>query len=79
MSDYRPVSCQVHSEYELAIMRRTRLPLRWQDERGREFQALVLPLDLRTRGGAEYLVVRLPGGELREVRLDRILGPRDQA
>ena len=77
MSDYRPVSCRVHSEYELAIMRRTRLPLRWRDERYRECQALVLPLDLCTREGAEYLVVRLPGGEPCEIRLDRIQTPRD--
>ncbi|HEX7043080.1 MAG TPA: hypothetical protein VF203_00565 [Burkholderiales bacterium] len=70
-SGYRPIACELYSEYELAIIRRRRLNLRWRD--GNVCYALpVLPLDLETRAGEEFLHCLLPSGRRAQVRLDRI-------
>jgi len=68
MSDYRPIPCALHSEYELAIMHRRRVQLRWTggDEP-------VLPLDLVARNGEEFLIFERSDGQRQEVRLDHIL------
>lgn len=68
---YRPISCEVYSEFELAILRRRRLRLTWHA--GNVCYSLpVLPLDLETRAGEEFLHCLLPSGERTRVRLDRI-------
>ncbi|MGM0593686.1 MAG: transcriptional antiterminator, Rof [Pseudomonadota bacterium] len=71
MSGYKPVACAVHSAYEVAIMRRRPLQLVWHEvaEIRRE---VVLPQDLQTRGGAEYLIARREDGSILRLRLDRI-------
>lgn len=54
-------------------MRRQRLRVLWKELDGSppRLEAL-LPLDLRTREHAEYLVAKRDGGERLELRLDRI-------
>lgn len=70
---YRPISCERHSEYELAILRRTRLALRWRDAAGAEHSARVLPLDTETTSGKEeFLLIEREDGSRERVRLDRI-------
>ena len=72
MTDYEPVSCALHSAYELAIMRRRKINLAWRDEQGVKYSARVLPLDLQTRHHEEFLLVEHDG--LQEmIRLDRVL------
>jgi len=71
--DYVPVDCGLYSEYELAIMHRDRLRLTWRDPGGEMHIASVIPTDLRTRAGAEYLTVIQQNGKTCEIRLDRIL------
>lgn len=71
-TDYRPIGCDLHSELELLALRRTRVvahandpvagPVRWSGE----------VCDVRTRDGAEYLVLLNVAGEHRDVRLDRL-------
>ncbi|HHQ41082.1 MAG TPA: transcriptional antiterminator, Rof [Chromatiales bacterium] len=70
---YRPIPCELHSRYELAVLRRRALTLAWRDPAGATHLERVLPLDVRTRAGAEYLLVRRADGRELEVRLDRIL------
>ena len=69
--DYRPISCDLHSEYELLAMHRTPVTVQYLDEAGAEqhFQGIIT--DLFTRDGAEYMKLEA-GDEVREVRLDRI-------
>ncbi|HFD79244.1 MAG TPA: transcriptional antiterminator, Rof [Gammaproteobacteria bacterium] len=74
MSDYRPIDCGLHSEYELAILRAQHLRLRWRDEQDRVRQEVVLPTDLQTRHHEEFLIARDPAGGQLRIRLDRILG-----
>ena len=69
--DYKPVSCDQHSEYELLALHRTPVTVQYLDDEGVEqhFQGSVT--DVFTRDGAEYMKLEGEGGTL-EVRLDRI-------
>ena len=71
MSDYRPVSCALHSEFELAIMRGQRMALKWNDDDGVARRAVVRPVDLVTKNHEEFLVIEYEG-ERWAIRLDRI-------
>lgn len=68
---YVPISCDLHSEYELAILRRQRLRLVWADSNVLH-DDVVLPLDLKTAHQEEYLICRTQDDTLREIRLDQI-------
>ncbi|WP_456372636.1 transcriptional antiterminator, Rof [Thiolapillus sp.] len=70
--DYSPIPCGLHSEYELLAMRRARVVLVHVDERGQEQQLQGRVEDVFTRQGAEYLRLALAGGEIVDLRLDRI-------
>ena len=72
MSDYTPIDCGQHSEYELAIMQRHKLRLSWQDSDGQTHLETVTPTDLLVREHEEFLVVRTQSGGIRELRLDRV-------
>lgn len=72
-TDYTPIDCGLYSQYELAIMHRDRLQLGWRDPAGNVHIGCVTPTDLRTRNGAEFMVVAGQDGETHEIRLDRIL------
>jgi transcriptional antiterminator Rof (Rho-off) len=69
---YRPVSCASHSEYELHIIRKQHLLLEWEDSGGNQ-RCRVLPVDLQTRQGEEYLIFVNAHGDRQRVRLDRII------
>ncbi len=73
MSDYRPIPCERHSEYELAVMRGQWLLIDGESGRGEERGLRCLPVDLTARSGEEFLQVRTADGELLEFRLDRIV------
>lgn len=68
---YTPISCDVYSELEVAILHRTRLRLGWRDGNVCHTH-LVMPLDLETREHQEFLHCRLETGERMTLRLDRI-------
>ena len=73
MTDYRPVDCAVHSEYELAIMQRRRLHITWSGNDATTCSEVVMPTDLYTRQGEEYLIVTCSDGQVGHIRLDRII------
>ncbi len=70
--DYTPISCAVHSEYELAILHKQQLHLTWLDADNQQQTAYVIPVDIRTREHQEFLVADLPDKTRLEIRLDRI-------
>ncbi|MDV3238858.1 MAG: transcriptional antiterminator, Rof [Gammaproteobacteria bacterium] len=76
MSDYVPIDCGLHSEYELAIMRRQKLRIRWRDAQGMTHIETLLPRDLQTRSGEEFLIAETPENAMLEIRLDRIVETR---
>jgi transcriptional antiterminator Rof (Rho-off) len=69
--EYKPVSCDQHSEYELLALHHDLVTVQYLDESGVEqhFQGRVM--DVFTRDHAEYLRLEGESGTL-EVRLDRI-------
>lgn len=70
--DYRPIDCHRYSQLEVAILRRWRLRLCWQDEHGDAHVEVVEPFDLRTANHEEFLLARRDNGETLRVRLDRL-------
>ena len=68
---YQPIACDLYSQFELAIMHRLRIRLRWIEDNVIHDQA-VTPIDLRTLQHAEFLVCRVGAAAPFLVRLDRI-------
>jgi Rho-binding antiterminator len=68
---YAPINCDSYSEYELAIMHRSKLRLRWHDDNV-VYDQTVLPIDLKTLQHEEFLICRDDGGGMHTIRLDRI-------
>ena len=67
MSDYRPIACSDHERLEFAALKK-----QWLDVRvGGEAQRL-LPLDVYTRDGAEWLLAETESGEQLTLRLDSL-------
>jgi Rho-binding antiterminator len=73
MSDYQPIACGLYSQYELAVMHRTPLTVSWRGADGLDHLETLLPKDLETCKGEEFLVLLNAAGVLLRVRLDRIL------
>ena len=70
-TDYRPIPCSDYSNYELAIMHHSRLHVVWL-ESGILYNQFVIPIDLITHKGEEFLVFKNDKDETRRIRLDRI-------
>lgn len=73
MTDYTPVDCGLHSEFELRVMRRQPLRLTWRDAQGMEHTGVYRPLDLCTRDGGEFMLVTAADDRELQLRLDHIL------
>ena len=69
---YQPIACAQHDRYEIAIMRRQKLKISWQDDSGCPHESLVLPVDIKVENGEEFLLAEEEGGERLQIRLDRI-------
>lgn len=65
--NYQPIACILHERLEFSVLRRIPLMLEYSGQRVR-----VLPLDVATRNGAEWLKFRHEDGSEEEIRLDRI-------
>ncbi len=70
-TDYVPIACSLHSEYELAVLHRQPLHLVWSESNVIHDET-VLPLDLKTEQHEEFLVCRSKDDSIREIRLDHI-------
>ena len=75
--DYRPIDCDRHSELERLALRRLAVTVELRSAAGPASVLSGVVHDLRARAGAEYLVVLLPGGDEREIRLDHLRAVRD--
>lgn len=71
-TDYQPVACSLHDEFEIAIMRKQPISISWKTAEGSDQRALVDVKDLLVKNHEEYLLFETPDGELVEVRLDRV-------
>ncbi|MGD8379973.1 MAG: transcriptional antiterminator, Rof [Gammaproteobacteria bacterium] len=77
MTDYNPIDCQTYSRYELAILHQTALVLCWRDTSGIAHLESLMPLDLETRRGEEFLIARTRAGRSICLRLDHIIEARN--
>ena len=74
---YQPVSCELHSEYELAIMHKNRLRLTWHKDGKVVTEKNIIPIDVQTKNKAEYLAVKIEGKDaVFYIRLDYIIEMR---
>jgi len=74
MSDnYKPVSCEIHSEYELAIIRGQQLQICWKPTKNKPITEILTPYNVVTHKGAEYLLARTANDEEKKIRLDKII------
>jgi transcriptional antiterminator Rof (Rho-off) len=69
---YVPVSCELHSILELAIIQHKDLLLHWQTPKGEFLQERVHPVDVITSNRQEYLIVNRGSQQHIEIRLDQI-------
>ncbi len=79
MSDYLPIPCAEHEKLELAVLRRQTLLLEYRDADGALRSLSVLPTDVSTREGAEWLSFRDQNGRDAVIRLDWIVSARPTA
>lgn len=70
--EYLPISCMQHERLEFSVLRRIPLLLKYRVEGDNRVEK-VMPLDVATRNGAEWLKFRREDGNVEEIRLDRIL------
>lgn len=68
MSDYRAIACSDHERLEFAALTRQWLALKKVDGQPQR----LLPLDVYTRDGAEWLLAETESGEQVTLRLDRL-------
>jgi Rho-binding antiterminator len=69
VNDYRPIACADHERLEFAALTRQWLDVNVGDRAGSQ---RLLPLDVYTRDGAEWLVAETEAGEQLTLRLDRL-------
>jgi len=72
-NDYVPIDCDQHSVLELLAMRRSPVVAQIREDDGALCSIGGAAIDMRTRDGAEYLVLLDPEGSERPIRLDRLL------
>ena len=77
---YKPISCELHSQYELAIMHKNKLCLTWRKEGEVVTEKDIIPVDVQTKNKAEYLVAKIPKqNALVFIRLDYIIEMRSSS
>ena len=69
---YQPVSCELHSQYELAIMHKNKLELSWVSDGELVTEKNILLLDVQTKDKAEYLLTVNEENKNLCIRLDHI-------
>ncbi len=73
---YKPVSCDLHSQYELAIMHKNKLQLSWLSNGETISESNISPLDIQAKNKAEYLIAVTTTNKNLRIRLDHIIEMR---
>lgn len=68
---YQPISCAQHDVYEIAILHRQHLQVVWRDG-DICYDEVVMPMDLTTHQGEEFLIAHSPTHDAWKIRLDYI-------
>jgi len=67
LSDYQPISCAQHERLEFAVLTK-----QWLEVAVDGVAQRLLPLDVYTRDGAEWLQAQTGAGDFVTLRLDRL-------
>lgn len=70
--EYLPIACMQHERLEFSVLRRIPLMMEFRLE-GQNSVEKVMPLDVATRYGAEWLKFRREDNSEEEIRLDWIV------
>lgn len=70
---YQPISCDLHSQYELAIMHKNKLSLSWLEDGEVVTGTGITPVDVQTKNKAEYLIAKTAEQQDLCLRLDHIV------
>lgn len=70
---YQPISCDLHSQYELAIMHKNKLCLSWINEGELNTEENIIPIDVQTKNKAEFLIAKTSEQNDLSIRLDHII------
>lgn len=55
---YQPIACSLHDEYEIAIMHKKHISIKWLDDNGDQHTDKVMPKDILVKNKEEFLVAR---------------------
>ena len=55
---YQPIACSLHDEYEIAIMHKKTISIKWTDDNGEHHTEKVLAKDILIKNKEEFLVAR---------------------
>jgi transcriptional antiterminator Rof (Rho-off) len=69
---YKPIACSLHDVYEIAIMQKKHLNIKWTDDSDEQHTVKVLPKDILVKNKEEFLVANTQGNKELCIRLDRI-------
>ena len=72
MTDYQPISCVDHERLEYAVLTRRKLDITWRAPHEAERHGRLMPLDVQTKDGAEWLTAGDSQGTPHVIRLDWI-------
>lgn len=72
MTDYTPVECGLHSEYELLIMRAQVITIEFRNADNKIQTSTGIPTDIFNHQNKEYLQMTSETGKI-QVRLDQII------
>lgn len=68
---YIPIACSLHDEYEIAIMHKKSLNIRWVDDDG-QHTARVLPKTILVKDKQEFLIADTQDNHELCIRLDKV-------
>jgi transcriptional antiterminator Rof (Rho-off) len=69
---YIPIACSLHDQYEIAIMHKKHLKIKWSDESNVSHTASVLPTDILVKDRQEFLLAEGEDDEDLCIRLDKV-------
>lgn len=69
---YTPIECGLHSEYELAIMHKSRIKINWKEPDNSLHTETATPIDLIVKEKQEFLKIKTIDDVIHEIRLDKI-------
>ena len=69
---YQPIPSALHDEYEIAIMHKKTLRIKWSNEEGNQHIENILAKDILLKDKQEFLVADRENGDALCIRLDKI-------